>query len=351
MATIDHHRDASYVWPLAVLLSLLLHGLMLVLLRPLWLQAQSATDENDVLVPFQLITESPTDLVSPNADPNPDLTTSDAATAALQQEADQPSFTEFKAPVPSSAQIPAEVSRSAQATNPSSQSQAGGGARPAANSGAPPSAASDPIPATADGSRFPVPASRPQTTPGPTATTTPGPTATYESPIPAQVATPSAPIPTVPSAPIPNPDGSPPSSPSATARSQSNPAAPPISAQGGQLTVGDFDQDPLGRDFPDTPPRILNHQIGLLAPMTPVCIVTNLASLAATTPQTTLRLRMRVDTNGKISHTSVVQSSGNATVDDLVRCLVEHQLQLEPAKTADTPQMTDAYILPVEIQF
>jgi len=86
-----------------------------------------------------------------------------------------------------------------------------------------------------------------------------------------------------------------------------------------------------------------------LEPLPTECNAADLSRLGAAS-QGTVKLRIRVETSGRISHTTVVQSSGNPALDDVVGCVVRYRLYLEPATVDGTPQLTDAYILETQVQ-
>lgn len=108
---------------------------------------------------------------------------------------------------------------------------------------------------------------------------------------------------------------------------------------------------PHGRDFPDVPPRLLNQDSISVQSWLSLCGITNLGAIASPGTRATVVLQLQVEPTGQISRTRVDQSSGSSTIDNLVVCMVQRQLQLEPARVAGEPFITDAYLLTVGVEF
>jgi outer membrane biosynthesis protein TonB len=71
----------------------------------------------------------------------------------------------------------------------------------------------------------------------------------------------------------------------------------------------------------------------------------------ATVSATTVQLQILVETDGTITQTQAVTSSGNDAVDRLVGCLVQERLRLIPASSGGAPHRTDAFLLETRIRF
>jgi hypothetical protein len=109
--------------------------------------------------------------------------------------------------------------------------------------------------------------------------------------------------------------------------------------------------NPRGRDIPETPPQLLGAATIALRPLAAGCGFANLEALLSGLVSTTVQMQLRVESSGAISDVQLLQGTGNPAVDDLVRCVVQQRLQLQPASSAGVPQLTDAYILDARVEF
>lgn len=269
-----------YLWPAAALLSVMVHGLALLVLSP-WILQTIGPRQEDTPVPIQLV-----DPAAP-------------------------------APSPPVIEVPAPPT-------------------PEPTPAPPPDPAPEPTP-------DPVPEPTPVPTPDPTPIPLPEP-----DPVPTPDPTP---IPPPEPDPVPAPEPDPIPAPDPTPIPPPEPDPVPPEASTGQLIAQGLSPDPQGRDFPDVPPRILEGRLSLLSPEGTACTAANLGALADATQAVQIKLRVAVDATGRIDWSTVVRGSGNARVDELVQCLVTHQLQLAPATTGGTPQATDSFILDLQVLF
>lgn len=99
------------------------------------------------------------------------------------------------------------------------------------------------------------------------------------------------------------------------------------------------------------PPRLLNQDSIGVQPWLSLCGLANLGAIASPGTRATVVLQLQVEASGEISLARVAQSSGNSAVDNLVVCMVQRQLRLEPARVAGEPFITDAYLLTVGVEF
>ncbi|MBE9138716.1 TonB C-terminal domain-containing protein [Nodosilinea sp. LEGE 07088] len=129
------------------------------------------------------------------------------------------------------------------------------------------------------------------------------------------------------------------------------PAASETAGQGGQVVPLGLRLDPNGRDIPDTAPQLVGSTAIAFQPLASSCGVSNLEALLTGMVATSVQMQLQVEPNGTISNVRLLQSTGSSAVDDLVSCVVKQRLQLEPARSAGVPQLTDAYILEARIQF
>ncbi|MBD0269139.1 MAG: energy transducer TonB [Cyanobacteria bacterium Co-bin8] len=153
-----------------------------------------------------------------------------------------------------------------------------------------------------------------------------------------------APAPASSSSPSPQPAPAPPTSPDPPAPAALPTSAPPSNGSG-QLIPLDLQVDPGGRDLPDALPQFQSSSAIWIQPLLAGCGQSSLTAVSAT-----VRLRITVETDGRISQTAVVQSSGDTALDALAACLVEQGLQLVPATTAGVERPTDAVILEARLQ-
>lgn len=86
-------------------------------------------------------------------------------------------------------------------------------------------------------------------------------------------------------------------------------------------------------------------------PWLSLCGLANLAAIASPGLVARVKLQLQVQPDGRISQATVVEGTGNSSLDHLVSCVVQNQLRLQPATTGGTPQLTDAYILETQVRF
>lgn len=166
-----------------------------------------------------------------------------------------------------------------------------------------------------------------------------------------------------PQPPTQNPEVLPPSPPRINTPDQDPVVTAPPTAEPPTEDLGNAGQDgrlstsirlnPRGRDIPEVAPQIQGSGTIAVQPLPPQCAVANLAALTATVPAATIQLQVRVEADGRISAAEVVQGngSGNAALDNLVRCLVKERLSLAPASSGGQSIKTDAFILETRISF
>ncbi len=324
LTTVSQYRDPKLLWPLAAIASLLVHGTALALLRPV-LETRSAVDELATSPPIQLLTLAPDSepaAYSGEVDPiPPDLTPRNTSGAESEPAVTPPPESAADPAPPNPVEPPPEVASSLP-TAPSP---------PASSSPATP-APVDPPPATP----APEVAPRPPVTPTLPAEPSPAPPtgATSEAP---------APRPPVDSPP---PVSSPPTTPSPAPPRPSAPGGG-ASETGGQLQALRIVQEQQARDIPDSPPRLTGTTRISLDPLPAGCQAAGDSS-ALTSGQ--VNLRIRVEASGEISYTTVVQSSGNPALDELVSCVVRQALQVEPASVGGTPLPSTDYVLETQVQ-
>ncbi len=300
LTRLESCRDPQVLWPVAAGLSVLAHGLLLGL-QP-WVKSPSPSVPPEAeTIPIQLVGPPP---VVVNADP---------PSAPVAMPPSPPTLSPLPLPAePAPAQTPPVVA--------------------------------DPTPR---------PTLRPSVIPQPT----PTPDSPPPVPPPNQPPTPAGPAVTPPSVTPPPPVTPPPTvmPPSVTPPPAGTPppVTPPPNAglTNGQLQPLGLSATPYGSDWPDTPPQLLSYAAIAVEPWLTTCGVGDLGDTVG--PGTTLQipLRVRVETDGRISATYVDVSSGNPALDNLVSCIGQRQLRLAPATIAGQPQATDAYQVDIQVQF
>ncbi|XGB44147.1 MAG: hypothetical protein LVS60_05235 [Nodosilinea sp. LVE1205-7] len=128
------------------------------------------------------------------------------------------------------------------------------------------------------------------------------------------------------------------------------PGSPPSESTGQLLTIG-LAAASFGTDFPDRPPQLLDRRPLVVQPWLSICGLQNLGAIASPGLVAQVKLQLQVQPDGRVSRATVVEGTGSASLDHLVSCMVEGQLRLQPAITAGTPQLTDAYILETQVRF
>lgn len=323
LTTVTHHRDPRLLWPVAAVASVLAHGLALGMVRSLALQTPALPDGETAPLPIQLV-ELPPD----QATPDQSVGTPEAAAEVLAEEA----WAEEAATTPA-AQVPpaAEVPPVAPAPD-----------RPPVDSSVTAPPAAPPV-------APPPVAPAPQPTPAPV---TPAPAAVVPAP--------PRPVPPVTAA---SEVSRPPGAEAGPEINNPSPVTPPPSnspgnaapggaeGQGGQVVPVGLRLDPNGRDIPETAPQLLNTSAIAMRPLASGCGFANLDALLAGISATSVQMQVRVEPSGEISNVRLVQGTGSSAVDDLVSCVVQQRLRLQPASSAGVAQLTDAFILEARIQF
>ncbi len=294
---IETHRDPTLLWPLAGVLSTVVHGLLWLGVHPLRITSMPRVEADPI--PVQLWLDNP---------------------GAPDTEAVEPSPSRAVAAPPA----PATAGDSPAPPN-----------APAANQ--PP-----PIPAPEVSAPPPV-ASPPSASPlAPVVELSPLPSV---EPVPPSPITPA----------VPSPATAPPVMPPAPVAPVSPPAAPaaaaPRLAGGGELSPVGLYAAAFGTDFPDTPPKLLDNTSLNLQPWLATCGWQNLGAIASPGLTARVQLQLQVQPDGTVAQATVVEGTGNSALDNLVSCVVQHQLRLEPATTAGIPQLTDAFILDTQVSF
>jgi hypothetical protein len=295
LTRLESCRDPQVLWPLAAGLSVLAHGALWLSLQP-WIRLTSSP-EPPPAISVQLLP------LAPDPEANPGVSPASPSAAS-------PDSVPDLAPV-----LKAEASS---ATPPTTE--------------AAPSLAPAPAPDPVLDSTMPTPV------PSPALPMAPAP----------QVSSP--PLVTPPTTVSPTPM-TPPPSVTSPAPVVPPPVAPSPSSTGGQLLPLGLSPTPYGRDWPDTPPRLLSTAGINLAPWLAGCGVTDLGAMAP--PGTTIQipLRVRVEADGTVSAAYVDVSSGQPALDNLVICLGQRQLRLAPALVDGQPHVTDAYQVDLQMQF
>jgi hypothetical protein len=295
------HRDPKLLWPVAAVASVAAHGLALVMIRTLAIQTPTLSEGEMAPLPIQMVT-LPLDPALPT----------DGAPSQPGPLAAEPAPA-VDAPTPMVAQT-----------------------TPQNNVAAPqilePAIAPDPLP---------QPVAPAPIAPAPPAVT----------PAPPRPASPVVPPPSVSPPPGRDPSlggGSPPALPPPGA---GIPAPSGGSGQGGQVVPVGIRLAPYGTDIPDQAPQLLGVNAIAVQPLASVCGFANLDALVAGQVSTSVQLQIRVEPSGEISHVNLVQGTGNSAVDDLVSCVVRQRLRLQPASSAGVPQLTDAFILDIRVEF
>ncbi|HIK43941.1 MAG TPA: hypothetical protein IGR64_03535 [Leptolyngbyaceae cyanobacterium M65_K2018_010] len=320
LTRVESYQDPKALWPLAAIASVLAHGVMWLGLRPLMMTTQAPAEWVEPPIPIQLL--------APGSDPQgPD------------QSGGDPPWTEgspsparaTESPVPTPAPIPPRSDGLPRIVPPV----------PEFPSTAPepvaPSPLSPPLPRPLPPEPIPPP-QQPQVASPPAPVLPPPAPAVTEPPTDGSVA-PSPPMVTAPPADWP-PAAAEPESP-----------APHLDSGSGQLVPRGIQPAPYGRDLPDVPPRLVSNASISVQPWLSVCGVENLAAIASAGVKATVQLQLHVQPNGAISFVQVVQGTGNPALDQLIRCIVPQQVQLEPAMLAGEPYFTDAYLLDIQVLF
>lgn len=275
---IESHRDPGYLWPLAGLGAILVHGGLWLVCRSLVITSQAAAPPQSASIPVQLWLDAP-------AEQSPQVANTEARPGALPAVSDQTSSSKGS-PLPDAVAVHPDASQAKPVL-------------PLADSPLSPSSA--PLP-------------RPQP----------------------EIAASSLP----PASPVPSPDLAKPT------------PSPPVSpAANGQLLAVGLMASSFGTDFPDRPPQLLDRQPLVMQPWLSVCGLKNLGAIASPGLVAKVNLQVQVQPDGKVSRATVVDGTGDTALDQLVSCMVEQQVRLQPATTAGTPQLTDAYILQTQLRF
>ncbi|TVP71240.1 MAG: energy transducer TonB [Leptolyngbya sp. LCM1.Bin17] len=345
LTTVSQYRDPKLLWPLAAIASLLVHGTALALLRPV-LETRSAVDELATSSPIQLLTLAPDSepaAYSGEVDPVPSVpaprdtpgTESAPAVTPPPESAADPAPPNPVDPPPEVASPP-----SIAPSPPASSSPAAPTPAPVAPPPATPAPEVAPRPPVAS----PPPVSSPPRTPAPVAPA-PEPSPAPSTGVASEAPAPRPPVDSPPSVSSP-PVSSPPTTPSPTPPQPSAPGGG-ASETGGQLQALRIVQEQQARDIPDSPPRLTGTTRISLDPLPAACQAAG-GSSALTSGQ--VNLRIRVEASGEISYTTVVQSSGNPALDDLVSCVVRQALQVQPASVDGTPLPSTDYVLETRVQ-
>ncbi len=391
LTTLWRSRDPKWLWPWAGMVSVLVHGLIFAMVRSLTLDVAdtSALDSNPL--PIQLVALPPPDSAEPALTSNPtapsaapeDAPTEPGSALGDVSPSPMPSLPPTISPRPRRPAPLPEAEMSAPANVPRPSNAPEGSVDPPSSSPAP---TVSPPPGREAPAMRPVPQSNrpgnPQVLPPPQGRNpqppmvepalpaAPGPTPTVAPetrvetpPLVDSESRPPAinpglqPSPQGPGVIPPPSPGSPPANPT-PAITEPPGVEPPAenpgnTGQGGQLTTTNVRLNPLGRDIPEVAPQIQGGSRIAVQPLPPQCAVSNLATLGVTNLAATVQLQVRVEANGQISMAEVVpgNGSGNAAVDNLVRCLVTERLTLVPAASGGQPIKTDAFILETRISF
>ncbi len=300
LTQVESYRDPRALWPLAAVTSVIAHGVLLLGLRPLLIAAQAPAPSHEA-IPIQLLEATP------------------ALPPTSVEAAPEPPLPPTAAPGPPAQPDPA---------------------LPAAPPSAPAVQATPENLTSAPSLPAPVPPAPVQPAP-----VQPAPVPAVQPP-PEDLVAPGAPPPNTAAPSLPTI-----TSPPDLGQPAPAPTRPPNAATGGQLTPLGIQPAAYGRDFPDTPPQLLSHTSLSVQPWLSVCGWQNPAAMVSSGLNATVQLQLHVQPSGEISFARVARSSGNPAVDDLVSCVVQRQLRLQPAILAGEPFFTDAYLLETQVQF
>lgn len=314
---IETHRDPTLLWPLVGVLSMVAHGLVWLGVQPLKITPTPTVKVNPI--PVQLWLDTPGTLGPEAVEPSPSSAV--VATPPATEESAAP-------PIAPTANLPPSI--------------------PAPEIPSPPAAAAPP------------PTIAPVVEPPPPVETAPMSPAVAPPPSLA----PAVPPPTVQPPPAVQPPPDPAVSPPAVAPAVSPPPVepPPAAANpsgnpdpsqtgGGELSHLGLYAASFGTDFPDTPPRLLDNTRLSLQPWLATCGWENFGAIASPGLTARVKLQLQVQPDGSVAQARVLEGTGNNTLDNLVSCVVQRQLRLQPATTAGTPQLTDAFILDTQVSF
>lgn len=343
-------RHPRWLWPLAGVASVLVHGLGLVLTRSLMLETAEFPEPGADPLPISLVTLAPEDLAPLNAPaavspPN----VSETAVPALADQATGSSAPEAFSP-PAEPPIPTPVSPRLPEPPPRVEPPP-----PAALPLTQPIAPSSPPGSPPDSLPTPQP---PIAEVGPPLMTPP-PGVEAPSPFPEPSASPPPVVEPPPPVTTPTPDQDAPVEPALVSPPVVEPPAvdaPPGgggAGQGGELLATGIRQNPQGRDIPEVAPQLTSNSTITVQPLPPQCSFPNLGVLFETVPTAAVQLQILVEPSGRIARATVLPGygSGSEAVDRLVSCLVQERLQLVPASSAGAPQLTDAFILETRVRF
>ena len=364
--------EPKWLWPVLGVASVLLHGLALGMVRSLSIEiAEEAHTSADPL-PIQLVTLPPAAPGTRETLPPPvgaafqsaNGLSPEAANPTMSAPADSgPAAEVSPVPTPTPATAPSHLpnplpprqespvsapprptltpSPLPETAPPQPQAAPSPQAQPSPVASIPPTletvspgAESEPVP--------PTPTSPPPVSPSTVSPRLPNQTTTESAPFPSnqEISGRLDPVPTV------EPD------PAPATEFAVDPQPPPEAGQGGQITAS-IRPNPAGRDIPEVAPRLSGGSAISVQPLPPGCTVANLPALVAAVPTARVRLQIMVEANGDISAATVVPggSSGNASVDGLVSCLVRDKLSLLPAYSGGAPIKSDAFILDAQVSF
>ena len=301
---IETHRDPTLLWPLVGVLSILTHGLVWLGVQPLRITPMPRVEVDPI--PVQLWLDTPDVSGTEAVEPSPSRAVAAPPAAAATGESPAP-------PIAPTANQPPPI--------------------PAPAVSAPPPIAS------------PSPASplAPVVEPSPPPSVEPAP--------PSPVVAPPPPI--TPAVPPPAPPAMPPAPVTPVSPPAPTPAPTPAPSQagGGELSPVGLYAAAFGTDFPDTPPKLLDNTSLNLQPWLATCGWQNLGAIASPGLTARVQLQLQVQPDGTVSQATVLEGTGNTALDNLVSCVVQHQLRLQPATTAGSPQLTDAFILDTQVRF
>jgi hypothetical protein len=415
LTSFSRNRDPRFLWPLAGAVSVAGHLLVLVLWRTLVIETTPVTTMQPEPLPIQLITDPQTDPAASATVASSESTAVDKpvltseATPTPPEVTPQPRPTPLEDPVfpspilprqpsqvsPPPADFPTPVADTPQPPRPRQSFPTAPDVQP------PPPRPSDSQPSPPRGGFGPVtappvrPVPRPQ--PFPTNPVEPGPVSSPPFPAPESEPEPVVPAPDQPDTrppfpdqPIttppvvsqpptptspsvdPNPVAPPPRDPptvdpnpvvsptNPTAPGPTEPVSPPAGSgpgmdnTAGQLSLVGISQVQGGRDFAEEPPKLKGgSQSVALFPMASICGVSNPTAVLSSFQNTSIQVRIQVETSGVISNAWIDdnQGSGNPALDALVMCTLRNQVRLEPATSGGQPHLTNSYILETQLQF
>lgn len=316
---IETHRDPTLLWPLVGVLSMLVHGLLWLGVHPLRITPSPTVEPDPIPVQLWLDTPGATEAVEP------------APSSAIAASPSTP--TVGASPVPPVAPTP-NLPPSIPAPEIPSPPPAAASPPPTPTAPVvepPPPVQAAPVSPAVAPPLSPAPAVPPPTVQPPPAV----------QPPPVTAVSPPAVAPAVPSAPVEPPP------PAANPSGNSGPSQ----TGGGELSHLGLYAANFGTDFPDTPPRLLDNTSLSLQPWLATCGWENLGAIASPGLTARVKLQLQVQPDGSVAQARVLEGTGNSALDNLVSCVVQHQLQLVPATTAGTPQLTDAFILDTQVSF